>query len=152
DEPFAVLLGDDIVQAEQPCLRQLLEEYDKTLSSVIGVQTVPEYKTHHYGIVDVLAQEGRRYQVRNFVEKPAAGTASSNFAIMIRYVLTPAIFLCFEQQHVGAGGALQLTDAIHSLNEIHSVLAYDFEGKSYDVGVKVDLVATIIEMTLQHAD
>ncbi|AYF08885.1 MULTISPECIES: UTP--glucose-1-phosphate uridylyltransferase GalU [Bacillus] len=152
DEPFAVLLGDDIVQAEKPCLRQLIEEYDKTLSSVIGVQTVPENETHRYGIIDPLEQEGRRYQVRNFVEKPAAGTAPSNLAIMGRYVLTPEIFMFLEQQHVGAGGEIQLTDAIQNLNEIQRVFAYDFEGKRYDVGEKLGFVQTTIEMALQHPE
>ncbi|HDR4423106.1 UTP--glucose-1-phosphate uridylyltransferase GalU [Bacillus mobilis] len=152
DEPFAVLLGDDIVQAEKPCLRQLIEEYDKTLSSVIGVQTVPENETHRYGIIDPLEQEGRRYQVRNFVEKPAAGTAPSNLAIMGRYVLTPEIFMFLEQQHVGAGGEIQLTDAIQNLNEIQRVFAYDFEGTRYDVGEKLGFVQTTIEMALQHPE
>jgi UTP--glucose-1-phosphate uridylyltransferase len=82
DEPFAVLLGDDIVQADTPCLRQLMDEYEKTLSSVIGVQAVPDTQTHRYGIIDPLEQQGRRYQVRQFVEKPAPGTAPSNLAIM----------------------------------------------------------------------
>ncbi|WP_306007505.1 UTP--glucose-1-phosphate uridylyltransferase GalU [Bacillus sp. MMSF_3353] len=150
DEPFAVLLGDDIVQAEKPCLRQLIEEYDKTLSSVIGVQTVPEDETHRYGIIDPLEQEGRRYQVRNFVEKPAAGTAPSNLAIMGRYVLTPEIFMFLEQQH--AGGEIQLTDAIQNLNEIQRVFAYDFEGKRYDVGEKLGFVQTTIEMALRHPE
>ena len=152
DEPFAVLLGDDIVQAEKPCLRQLMDEYDKTLSSVIGVQTVPEDETHRYGIIDPLEQEGRRYQVRNFVEKPAAGTAPSNLAIMGRYVLTPEIFMFLEQQNVGAGGEIQLTDAIQNLNEIQRVFAYDFEGKRYDVGEKLGFVQTTIEMALQHQE
>ncbi|MES5891835.1 MULTISPECIES: UTP--glucose-1-phosphate uridylyltransferase GalU [Bacillus cereus group] len=152
DEPFAVLLGDDIVQAEKPCLRQLMDEYDKTLSSVIGVQTVPEAETHRYGIIDPLEQEGRRYQVRNFVEKPAQGTAPSNLAIMGRYILTPEIFMFLEQQQVGAGGEIQLTDAIQSLNEIQRVFAYDFEGKRYDVGEKLGFVQTTIEMALQHPE
>lgn len=152
DEPFAVLLGDDIVQAEKPCLRQLMDEYDKTLSSVIGVQTVPEAETHRYGIIDPLEQEGRRYQVRNFVEKPTQGTAPSNLAIMGRYILTPEIFMFLEQQQVGAGGEIQLTDAIQSLNEIQRVFAYDFEGKRYDVGEKLGFVQTTIEMALQYPE
>lgn len=150
DEPFAVLLGDDIVQAEKPCLRQLMDEYEHTLSSVIGVQTVAEENTHRYGIIDPLEQDGRRYQVRKFVEKPAKGTAPSNLAIMGRYVLTPEIFMFLEQQHVGAGGEIQLTDAIQQLNEIQRVFAYDFEGTRYDVGEKLGFVQTTIEMALQH--
>lgn len=88
NEPFAVLLGDDIVQAETPCLRQLMNEYENKQASVIGVQTVPEKETHRYGIIDPIEQNDRSYQVRTFVEKPAAGTAPSNLAIMGRYVLT----------------------------------------------------------------
>ncbi|MEH6888041.1 sugar phosphate nucleotidyltransferase, partial [Priestia megaterium] len=110
DEPFAVLLGDDIVQAETPCLRQLMNEYEQTLSSVIGVQTVPDNQTHRYGIVDPISNDGRRHQVNTFVEKPAAGTAPSNLAIMGRYVFTPEIFKFLEEQEVGAGGEIQLTD------------------------------------------
>ncbi|AXO95814.1 UTP--glucose-1-phosphate uridylyltransferase GalU [Bacillus cereus] len=150
NEPFAVLLGDDIVQAETPCLRQLMDQYEATQSSVIGVQTVPETETHRYGIIDPLAQKGRSYQVSQFVEKPDQGTAPSNLAIMGRYILTPEIFTFLENQQTGAGGEIQLTDAIQSLNEIQRVFAYDFEGKRYDVGEKLGFIQTTIEMALQH--
>ena len=150
DEPFAVLLGDDIVQAETPCLKQLMNEYDQTLSSVIGVQTVPENETHRYGIVDPSGQIGRRYQVDRFIEKPTQGTAPSNLAIMGRYILTPEIFMFLEQQEKGAGGEIQLTDAIQKLNEIQRVFAYDFEGKRFDVGEKLGFVKTTIEFALQN--
>lgn len=151
-EPFAVLLGDDIVQADKPCLRQLMDEYDKTKASVIGVQTVPENETHRYGIIDPLEQQDRRYQVRTFVEKPAQGTAPSNLAIMGRYILTPEIFALLEEQHIGAGGEIQLTDAIQRLNETQRVFAYDFEGKRYDVGEKLGFIQTTIEMAMQHEE
>ncbi|PEL92931.1 UTP--glucose-1-phosphate uridylyltransferase GalU [Bacillus wiedmannii] len=150
NEPFAVLLGDDIVQAETPCLRQLMDQYEATQSSVIGVQTVPETETHRYGIIDPLVQNGRSYQVSKFVEKPDKGTAPSNLAIMGRYVLTPEIFTFLENQQTGAGGEIQLTDAIQRLNEIQRVFAYDFEGKRYDVGEKLGFIQTTIEMALQH--
>ncbi|WP_020061475.1 UTP--glucose-1-phosphate uridylyltransferase GalU [Bacillus sp. 123MFChir2] len=150
NEPFAVLLGDDIVQAETPCLRQLINECEVTSASVIGVQTVPDSETHRYGIVDPTMQNGRRYQVRKFVEKPAQGTAPSNLAIMGRYVLTPEIFMFLEDQQTGAGGEIQLTDAIGRLNEIQRVFAYDFEGTRYDVGEKFGFIKTTIEMALQH--
>lgn len=150
NEPFAVLLGDDIVQAETPCLRQLMDQYEATQSSVIGVQTVPETETHRYGIIDPLVQNGRSYQVSQFVEKPDKGTAPSNLAIMGRYVLTPEIFTFLENQQTGAGGEIQLTDAIQRLNEIQRVFAYDFEGKRYDVGEKLGFIQTTIEMALQH--
>jgi UTP--glucose-1-phosphate uridylyltransferase len=150
DEPFAVLLGDDIVQAETPCLKQLIDQYEQTLSSVIGVQKVPDNETHRYGIIDPLEQHGRRYQVGQFVEKPAPGTAPSNLAIMGRYILTPEIFLFLEKQEAGAGGEIQLTDAIQKLNEIQRVFAYEFEGKRYDVGEKIGFIKTTIEFALQH--
>ncbi|MGG0485202.1 UTP--glucose-1-phosphate uridylyltransferase GalU [Priestia aryabhattai] len=152
EEPFAVLLGDDIVQAETPCLRQLMTEYEQTLSSVIGVQTVPDDQTHRYGIVDPISNEGRLHQVNTFVEKPLAGTAPSNLAIMGRYVFTPEIFKFLEEQEVGAGGEIQLTDAIQKLNEIQRVFAYDFEGKRYDVGEKLGFIETTIEFALQHEE
>ncbi|WP_312470563.1 UTP--glucose-1-phosphate uridylyltransferase GalU [Neobacillus sp.] len=150
DEPFAVLLGDDIVQSETPCLKQLINQYEETLSSVIGVQSVPSEETHRYGIVDPSVQDGRRYQVNNFVEKPKQGTAPSNLAIMGRYILTPEIFMFLEQQETGAGGEIQLTDAIQKLNQIQRVFAYDFEGKRYDVGEKIGFVKTTIEFALQE--
>lgn len=152
NEPFAVLLGDDIVQAETPGLQQLMEQYEETKASVIGVQTVADNETHRYGIIDPLGQSGRRYQVNQFVEKPAPGTAPSNLAIMGRYVLTPEIFMFLEQQETGAGGEIQLTDAIQKLNEIQRVFAYDFEGKRYDVGEKLGFIQTSIEFALQHDD
>ena len=149
DEPFAVLLGDDIVQAETPCLKQLMNQYEETLSSVIGVQTVPDEETHRYGIIDPLSNKGRLYQVKNFVEKPAKGTAPSNLAIIGRYILTPEIFIFLEKQEVGAGGEIQLTDAIQKLNQIQRVFAYQFEGKRYDVGEKLGFIQTTIEFALK---
>ncbi|MEH7480682.1 UTP--glucose-1-phosphate uridylyltransferase GalU [Neobacillus drentensis] len=150
DEPFAVLLGDDIVQSETPCLKQLINIYEETHSSVIGVQSVPDDETHRYGIVEPLDQVGRRYQINNLVEKPKAGTAPSNLAILGRYILTPEIFMFLEQQETGAGGEIQLTDAIQKLNQIQRVFAYDFEGKRYDVGEKSGFVKTTIEFALQE--
>ena len=152
NEPFAVLLGDDIVQAETPGLRQLMDEYEKTLSSIIGVQQVPEDETHRYGIIDPLTKEGRRYQVKNFVEKPKPGTAPSNLAILGRYIFTPEIFMYLEKQEVGAGGEIQLTDAIQKLNEIQRVFAYDFEGKRYDVGEKLGFIQTTLEFAMQDSE
>ncbi|WP_088013327.1 UTP--glucose-1-phosphate uridylyltransferase GalU [Gottfriedia acidiceleris] len=152
NEPFAVLLGDDIVEAETPGLKQLIDQYNNTYSSVIGVQTVPEEETHRYGIVDPSMQEGRRYEVKNFVEKPAPGTAPSNLAIMGRYVFTPEIFMFLEEQTIGAGGEIQLTDAIQKLNSIQRVFAYDFEGKRHDVGEKLGFIKTTIEFALKYDD
>ena len=152
DEPFAVLLGDDIVQAKVPCTKQLINQYSETGSSVIGVQTVPSEETHRYGIIDPIARDHRRYEVSNFVEKPKQGTAPSNLAIMGRYVLTPEIFEFLSIQETGAGGEIQLTDAIQKLNKGQKVYAYDFEGKRYDVGEKIGFVKTTIDMALENEE
>lgn len=152
DEPFAVLLGDDIVQAKTPGLQQLIEQYEETRASVIGVQTVPDSETHRYGIVDPITKTGRRYSVNQFVEKPAQGTAPSNLAIMGRYILTPEIFMFLDKQETGAGGEIQLTDAIQNLNEIQRVFAYDFEGQRYDVGEKIGFVKTTLEFAMQNEE
>jgi len=152
DEPFAVLLGDDIVQADTPCLKQLINQYDETGASVIGVQQVPDNETNRYGIIAPLERNGRLYKVDNFVEKPSMGTAPSNLAIMGRYILTPEIFTFLEKQGAGAGGEIQLTDAIQQLNQIQRVFAYDFEGKRFDVGEKIGFVKTTIEFALQHEE
>lgn len=150
DEPFAVLLGDDIVRAKTPCLKQLINQFEETQSSVVGVQQVPDNETHRYGIVDPSTIEGRRYRVNNFVEKPAKGTAPSNLAIMGRYVFTPEIFTFLDKQQIGAGGEIQLTDAIQMLNEIQDVYAFDFEGTRYDVGEKLGFVKTTVDLALEN--
>ncbi|QCS53929.1 UTP--glucose-1-phosphate uridylyltransferase GalU [Priestia flexa] len=149
NEPFAVLLGDDIVQSEIPSLRQLINQYEITSSSVIGVQKVEDHQTHRYGIVDPVSSEGRLYHVNKFVEKPKEGTAPSNLAIMGRYVFTPEIFVFLEKQQIGAGGEVQLTDAIEELNKHRFVYAYNFEGKRYDVGEKLGFIQTTLEFAVQ---
>ncbi|HLQ83959.1 MAG TPA: UTP--glucose-1-phosphate uridylyltransferase GalU [Pseudogracilibacillus sp.] len=152
DDPFAVLLGDDIVVSEIPGLKQLINQYNETGRSVVGVQTVPDEETNRYGIVDPDGQEDRRYKVHHFVEKPELGTAPSNLAIMGRYVLTPDIFKHLDKHEIGAGGEIQLTDAIQMLNEDENVYAYDFEGMRYDVGEKFGFVKTTIELALQNEE
>lgn len=152
DEPFAVLLGDDIVESKTPCIKQLVDQYNQTSSSIIGIQSVNENDTHRYGIIDPISRNGRFYQVGNFVEKPEPGTAPSNLAIMGRYVLTPEIFGYLEDQQIGAGGEIQLTDAIQKLNSTQNVYAYDFEGIRYDVGEKLGYIKTTIEFALNHED
>lgn len=152
NEPFAVLLGDDIVESDTPAIQQLIEEYDRTGKSVIGVQEVPEQETHRYGIVDPKSKDNRLYEVTKFVEKPAPGTAPSNLAIMGRYVLTPDIFDYLENQETGAGGEIQLTDAIERLNQSEQVFAYDFEGERFDVGEKIGFVKTTIQYALKDEE
>lgn len=152
NEPFAVLLGDDIVQSKVPSLKQLMNMYDKVGSSVIGVQPVPMEETNRYGIIDPSRQDGRMYEVRNFVEKPPVELAPSNLAILGRYILTPEIFDLLENQETGSGGEIQLTDAIQRLNSIQNVFAYDFEGIRYDVGEKFGFIKTTIEMALSREE
>ncbi|MEB6121376.1 UTP--glucose-1-phosphate uridylyltransferase GalU [Mammaliicoccus sciuri] len=149
NEPFAVLLGDDIVESDNPAIKQLMEQYESTGKSVIGVQTVPETETHRYGIIEPKSQDERLYEVNRFVEKPEQGTAPSNLAIMGRYVLSPRIFDYLETQTEGSGGEIQLTDAIERLNKDDKVYAYDFEGQRYDVGEKIGFVKTTIEYALK---
>ncbi len=152
NEPFAVLLGDDIVESTQPAIKQLMDTYEETGKSVIGVQEVNENDTHRYGIIDPLGKSGRQYEVNQFVEKPKQGTAPSNLAIMGRYVLTPDIFEYLANQGKGAGGEIQLTDAIERMNKESQVYAYDFEGERYDVGEKLGFVKTTIEFALKDQE
>ncbi|EHB50680.1 MULTISPECIES: UTP--glucose-1-phosphate uridylyltransferase GalU [Paenibacillus] len=152
DEPFAVLLGDDIVQSPTPCIRQLAEQFEQLQRSIIGVQTVPSNQTHRYGIVAPLKRTDRLYEVDYFVEKPLAGQAPSRLAIMGRYILTPEIFDFLEHQEEGAGGEIQLTDAIQKLNVSQGVYAYDFEGIRYDVGEKLGFIMTTLDFALQNEE
>ncbi|HEY2493116.1 MAG TPA: UTP--glucose-1-phosphate uridylyltransferase GalU [Paenibacillus sp.] len=150
DEPFAVLLGDDIVVSKVPCTKQLIEQYEQTGHSVIGVQGVAIDETSRYGIVDYRNSYGKLHVVNEFVEKPPIGTAPSNLAIMGRYVLSPDIFRFLEKQELGAGGEIQLTDAIQKLNEFQGVYAYEFEGKRYDVGEKLGFILTTVDFGLKN--
>ncbi|MGG4042531.1 UTP--glucose-1-phosphate uridylyltransferase GalU [Bacillus smithii] len=152
DEPFAVLLGDDVVESETPCIKQLMNVYEKTGASVIGVQPVPLEESHRYGMIDPMAQNGRLYEIKNLVEKPKREQAPSNLAIMGRYILTPEIFSYLEKQERGAGGEIQLTDAIQKLSKTQKVFGYCFEGKRYDVGEKLGFILTTIEFALKNEE
>lgn len=152
NEPFAVLLGDDIVESENPAIKQLMEQYETIGKSVIGVQTVPDSETHRYGIIAPKSQSGSLYEVNRFVEKPEKGTAPSNLAIMGRYILSPKVFDYLETQTEGSGGEIQLTDAIERLNKNDKVYAFDFEGQRYDVGEKTGFVKTTIEYALKDEE
>jgi UTP--glucose-1-phosphate uridylyltransferase len=152
NEPFAVLLGDDIVTGEVPCTLQLIEQYNRTQKSVIGIQEVLEKVTHRYGIIDPGLYWDRLYEVAKFVEKPAQGVAPSNLAIMGRYIFTPKIFDYLELHEKGAGGEIQLTDAIQKLNESEGVFAFNFKGKRYDVGERLGYILTTLEFALQNEE
>ncbi|RST60069.1 UTP--glucose-1-phosphate uridylyltransferase GalU [Siminovitchia terrae] len=152
NEPFAVLLGDDIVRAEKPCLKQMMEQYERYNATILGVQTVKEEEVSRYGIMDGNTINDRFYSVNNLVEKPKQEEAPSNLAIMGRYILSSRIFEILAEQAPGAGGEIQLTDAIAELNRFEAVYAFDFEGVRYDVGEKMGFIQTTIELALQRED
>jgi UTP--glucose-1-phosphate uridylyltransferase len=152
DEPFAVLLGDDIITGSIPCTKQLIKQYENTLSSIIGVQAVPEDQTHRYGIIAPSTQEGKLFKVNSLIEKPSSDQAPSNLAIMGRYILTPEIFELLGSQLPGVGGEVQLTDAIQRLNQQQPVYAYQFDGVRYDVGEKLGFILTTLDFAMLNPE
>ena len=154
DEPFAVLLGDDVVyNEEKPCLQQLLDIYDATGASVLGCQTVPHEKVSSYGIVASEATEDARiFKVNDMVEKPAVEEAPSRLAVLGRYVITPEIFAILEQTAPGRGGEIQLTDALKVLAKEQAMYAYDFVGRRYDVGDKQGYLEATVEYALRRPE
>ena len=153
DEPFVVILADDLINCGGNCvLSQMISVYNNNHASILGVEEVPEEETNKYGIVDPGETDGRVSQVRSIVEKPAPEDARSNLAVVGRYVLTPTIFKHLEQIPRGAGGEIQLTDAIEKLLGDESVLAYRFEGKRYDCGSKLGYLQATVEYALEHPE
>ena len=153
NEPFAVMLGDDIVYNEgKPCLRQLMDCYDEYKTSVLGVQTVPDGDVDKYGIVDGLKIEGNVTKVKGLVEKPSVDEAPSNMAILGRYIITPSIFEILERTKPGKGGEIQLTDALLELMSEEAIYAYNFEGRRYDVGDKLGFLEAAVEYALRKPE
>lgn len=152
EEPFAVLLGDDIVSSTYPCLKQLIDIYEEHHCSVVGVQRVLETEVSKYGIVKSANQNVNQsiIPISMLVEKPPLETAPSNLAIMGRYILKPDIFEVLKNLPVGSGGEIQLTDAINVLNKQQKVLAFEFDGKRYDVGDKFGFIKATIDFALQR--
>ncbi|CEO10879.1 UTP--glucose-1-phosphate uridylyltransferase [[Clostridium] sordellii] len=150
DEPFAVLLGDDIVDSETPCLNQLINAYDEYKTSILGVQEVEKENTDKYGILDCKYIEDRVYKVKDMVEKPSIEEAPSNIAILGRYIITPAIFEILEKKEPGKGGEIQLTDARKTLAQHEAIYAYNFEGRRYDVGDKLGFLEATIDFALKR--
>ena len=155
EEPFAVLLGDDVVvnKNSKPALKQLIDAYEQTKSSVVGVQTVAIEDVCKYGIVELdrmHSHEGRLVKLSSMVEKPEIDKSPSQMAVLGRYVLTPEIFELLETQESGAGGEVQLTDAIKRLMDRQAVYAYDFEGVRYDVGDKFGFIKATIDFALDR--
>lgn len=150
DEPFAVLLGDDIVDSDTPCLKQLIDAYDEYKTSILGVQEVAKEDTDKYGILDCKYIEDRVYKVKDMIEKPSVEEAPSNIAILGRYIITPAIFEILENQAPGKGGEIQLTDALKTLAQHEAIYAYNFEGRRYDVGDKLGFLEATIDFALKR--
>lgn len=155
NEPFAVLLGDDVAVAQRPALRQLMDVFDQYQSTVIGVTKVPERDVSRYGVVDpdpsFAGKEGLM-KLKGLVEKPPVELAPSRYAIFGRYIITPAIFDILENTSPGAGGEIQLTDALVALAKQEDVYALDFEGKRYDVGQKLGFLRATVDFAMMRED
>ncbi len=152
DEPFAVLLGDDLVRNDKPCLKQMIEIYDEYKTTILGVQMVPYKDVSKYGIVDGIQIEDRLYKVKDLVEKPSLEDAPSNIAILGRYIINPAIFEILEHTKPGKGGEIQLTDALKELAQYEAMYAYNFEGRRYDAGDKQGFIEATIDFALDRED
>ena len=150
DEPFAVLLGDDVVVSQKPVLQQMVEVFNEYKTSILGVQQVSEDAVSRYGIVDCRHVDNDVYKVRDLVEKPKKENAPSNIAILGRYILTPTIFKYLENQTPGAGGEIQLTDSLKRLSQDEAMYAYVFKGHRYDVGSKIGFLQANIEFALRN--
>ena len=155
NEPFAVMLGDDIIDAEVPCMKQMMSLFEKLQSSIIATCAVPETDVSQYGIIrgyPVDGYDGRVYRIEDVVEKPSRDEAPSNLAIIGRYILTPEIFDAIDNTKAGLGGEIQITDAIRLLLEQQPVYAYMFEGTRYDAGDKLGFLKATVEFALKRDD
>lgn len=152
DEPFAVLLGDDIVDSGTPCIKQLIDAYDEYQTTILGVQHVPMSEVSKYGIVEGKKVDDRIYKVKTLVEKPDTDHAPSNLAILGRYIINPSIFDYLENAKPGKNGEIQLTDSLCELAKKEPMYAYDFIGKRYDVGNKLGFLQATVEFALKRED
>ena len=152
DEPFAVLLADDLTEADTPVLKQLILQHQKEQSSVIAIEDIPKEKTVQYGIVDVGDSKNNLYKINSIVEKPQPIDAPSTLGVIGRYVFNPEIFDCLEKIKPGKGGEIQLTDAIQMLLGQQAIFAYLFEGKRYDCGDKLGFIKANIEFSKKHPE
>ena len=152
NEPFAVMLGDDVVDSEVPCLKQLIDCFNEYKTTILGVQNVAPENVDKYGIVDGIHIEDRVYKVKRLVEKPAIEESPSNVAILGRYIITPQIFEILENTKPGKGNEIQLTDALETLIRNEAMYAYDFEGRRYDVGDKLGFLQATVEFALKREE
>lgn len=152
NEPFAVMLGDDIVVSERPCIGQLVEAFDQVKSSVVGVEQVPKSRIQRYGVIKGKRSRDDLYKVEDLVEKPAPEEAPSDLAIIGRYVFQPEIFSFLEKIGPGKGGEYQLTDAMRLLCRKNGLYGLKFKGRRYDIGSKSDWVRATIELSMERSD
>jgi len=152
NEPFAVLLGDDIIDAATPVLRQMMDVYRRYPGTILAIQKVPRSQTRNYGIIDARKIENDVYLVKHLVEKPAPEDAPSNLAIIGRYILTPEIFTALEHTKAGKGGEIQLTDGLRLLMEKQPIYAFEFEGTRYDAGDKLGFLKATVEFGLRNTE
>jgi UTP--glucose-1-phosphate uridylyltransferase len=155
DEPFAVLLGDDVIVADTPCIRQMMDIYNQYETSIVALMEVPAQETTRYGIIkgrSLPGSDGRLFEILDMVEKPSAAKAPSNLAIIGRYILTPSVFEALEETGTGSGGEIQLTDALRSLLARQRILAYKFQGKRHDAGDKLGFLQATIEFALKNEE
>lgn len=152
DETFAVMLGDDLIIGDKPCIKQLVDVFEQKKASVIAVEPVPEDRVHRYGIIKGTKVADNLYEIQNIIEKPSRENAPSNIATIGRYVFTPTLFQCLENTGPGVGDEIQLTDAIKRLLSSEKVYAYEFSGTRYDIGSKEDLVKATVDLALKRED
>lgn len=151
-EPFAVMLGDDVVDSDVPCLKQLIDVYNEYKTTILGVQEVPYEDVNKYGIIKGMHIEDGVYKIKDLVEKPDVDKAPSNVAILGRYIITPQIFEILEHTKPGKGGEIQLTDALKELLNREAMYAYTFNGRRYDVGDKLGFLQATVEFALKRDD
>lgn len=152
DEPFAVLLGDDIMISEEPALKQMIDTYHRTNQSVIGVKKVAKEEVSKYGIIDTARKFGQVHSVKDLIEKPSISSAPSNLAVMGRYILNPSVFSYLKSIELGVGNELQLTDALRLLCQKENLVALELLGKRYDIGDKTGYIKAMIEVALKRED
>ncbi len=150
DEPFAVLLGDDIIDADIPALKQMMEVYQRHPATILAIQRVPRAQTQQYGVIDAKKIEDGVYLVKDLVEKPSPVDAPSNLAIIGRYILTPGIFGALERTRPGKGGEIQLTDGLRLLMQKEPIYAYEFDGVRHDAGDKLGFLKATVEFGLKN--
>ena len=152
NEPFVVLLGDDLVLSKVPCCRQMISLYDEVQKPIVAIQRVPMDQTQNYGIVEGQPYKERTYKVERLYEKPTPGTTESDMAIIGRYILQPEIFSLIEETEPGHGGEIQLTDALLKLSKQRGMYAYEFDGIRFDAGDKLGYLKAIIAFGVRHPE